>query len=416
MNGEVIKSFLVGLGFAVDEASLSKFNKAIASAGTRVLALYGSVKVAAAGIFWSISKISEGFEQMGYEYRIIAPAINKALVLRRELLKAYEAAGVNITKVIQQSVKFNMSLAKTQFALKAIYASVASKFFPLLTKQVDTFRKQIYANMPKIQAALEKFIRFVFKAFDATVILGQRIWSILSRVYDFFEKLHKSTDGWSTIILGVVAAWKLLNLQFLTTPLGMIIAGLVAVLALFDDFKTWEEGGESLFDWGKFVPVIDAVAEHIKIVRDVIQGLIEVVLNAGLAIYQLFKGDFSGFWDSVKNQVRLVTDLVMNLVKGIMNAGTVIGAVGEWVGSLFGDDPTVVQKNIQNNPAAGGARGARPLGTNVSNQQQTNLNVNQQTSINVSATADANGTARAIAGQQSRVNFDMVRNMRGATR
>ena len=87
MTGELIKSFLVGLGFGVDDASLAKFNQAIASATLRVAALYGSIKVAAAGIVFGLSDISEGFEKLGYEYRIIAPAINKALVLRRELLE-----------------------------------------------------------------------------------------------------------------------------------------------------------------------------------------------------------------------------------------------------------------------------------------------------------------------------------------
>ena len=57
MNGEVIKSFLVGLGFGVDDASLAKFNKAIQSATVRVTAMYATIQTAAAGIFFSISKI-----------------------------------------------------------------------------------------------------------------------------------------------------------------------------------------------------------------------------------------------------------------------------------------------------------------------------------------------------------------------
>src|SRR5882757_2288570 len=117
MTGEVIKSFLVGLGFDIDDASLAKFNKSIAQAATRVTALYGAIQVAATGIAYGITEISKGFEEMGYEYHIIAPAINKALLLRQELLRAYQAAGVNITKVIQNSIKLNLSLDKTKIAL-----------------------------------------------------------------------------------------------------------------------------------------------------------------------------------------------------------------------------------------------------------------------------------------------------------
>lgn len=414
MTGEVIKQFLVGLGFGVDDKSLSKFNKSIKEASVRVTALYATIKAAAAGIFWSISKISEGFEQMGYEYRIIAPAINKTLVLRNELLKAYRAAGVNITQVIQQSVKFNMALAKTQFAFKAIFGSVAAKFFPMLTKQMDIFRSKIYANMPKIQASLEKFVNFVFKAFEATVILGERIFRILQRVYDFFYSLHKQTDGWSTIILAVVAAWKLLNLSFLATPLGMIIAGLVALIALWDDFQVWKEGGKSMFDWSSFVPVIDAMSMALKRVLSYFEQVAEVIAHVAFALVSLFSGDFDSFWEHIKGGLMSMLGLfgkLWDIIKSLFSVGK---EIGKWAFGLFsGGDAANALKNVT---ALQGATPGQPGIGNVNNQNQTNMNVQQQTSINVTGSADANAIGKHVAGEQGRVNMDMVRNMKGATR
>jgi hypothetical protein len=43
-------------------------------------------------------------------------------------------------------------------------------------------------------------------------------------------------------------------------------------------------------------------------------------------------------------------------------------------------------------------------------------NVNQQTQIVVQGSTDPSATARAVSGEQSRVNADMARNMRGAAR
>ncbi len=415
MTGEVIKSFLVGLGFGVDDASLTKFNKAISSAATRVTALYATVNAAAAGIVAGIANISEGFEKMGYEYRIIAPAINKALVLRREMLKAYSAAGINITKVIQNSVKLNMSLAKTKFAFEAIYKSVGSRFFELLTKQSDLFRQKIYQNMPKIQLALEKFVKFIFKALEAVTALGVRLFSILTRVYDFFVRLDKLTNGWSTVIVALTAAWYGLNLAFLATPLGMIITGLVAILALFDDFKTWQEGGKSLFDWSSFIPVINAVTEATSSLVAVWRSLFDIVGNIALAFYQLFQADFSGAFDSWKEAINSAVGALGNmwdLLKKVLGS---VGALGsfatEHLGGLFGDGN--VAANMQNNPAARPLQ--NPIGVGGAGAQ-TNQNVNQQTQINVSGSADAGSIGKAVAGEQSRVNFDMVRNMKGATR
>jgi len=385
VTGEVIKSFLVGLGFGVDDASLAKFNKSIASASLRVAALYGSIKVAASAITYSISKISEGFEQMGYEYRIISPMINKTLVMRRELLKAYKAAGINITQVIQNSVKLNMSLAKTKFAFEAIYKSVGSRFFTLLTKQSDLFRQKIYANMPKIQAVLERLVKFIFKAVEATTTLGLRLWSILTRVYDFFAKLDTATNGWSTRILAAVAAWKLLNLSFLATPLGMILTGLLAILALFDDFKTWQEGGKALFDWSDAIPVIDAVAGALSKVWGFLNGIAELIGDVALEFHKLFSGD--------------PTSWIGNALSGLK--------------SFVGLGASNVAANAQG--FAGGAPSVSPVGPGVGNSQ-TNHNVQQQTNINVIGSADAGAVGKAVAGEQSKVNFDMVRNMKGATR
>lgn len=414
MGDELIKSFLVGLGFGVDDASLKKFNSAIASATVRVAALYGAVNAAAAGIVAGISDISDGFEKMGYEYHIIAPAINKALVLRRELLHAYSAAGINITKVIQASVKLNMSLAKTKFAFEAIYKSVGSRFFGLLTKQSDLFRQKIYANMPKIQLALEQFVKFIFKAFEGVTTLGVRLWGILSRVYDFFVSLDKATDGWSTIILGVLAAWKLLNLSFLATPLGMIIAGFVTLLALWDDFKTYKEGGISLIDWGSdsvraIVGVVAAVAALAAGVYGVILALRAWAAAQALVNLVMSLNPIGLMIAGITILLGLLTALAVKLgfLKGV---GQFFSDAGQGIMDLIGGPNTGA--NLQSNP--GGPRVANPVG-GVQNSS-SNQNVAQQTNINVIGSADAQSTGKAVAGEQGKVNFDLVRNLKGATR
>lgn len=390
-NGEVIKSFLVGLGFDVDEGSLAVFNKAIQTAALRVTALYGAVNAFAASMVFAFAKISEGFEEMGYQYHIIAPAINKAIVLRQELLKAYSAAGINIRKVIVDSVKLNMSLAKTKFAMEAIYKSVGSRFFGLLTQQSDAFRKRLYQNMPYIIDSLEKLVKIVFRAFNAVTILGGRLWSILTRVYDFFVMLDKATDGWSTVILGVIAAWKLLNLEFLATPLGALLAGFVALLALFDDFKTWQEGGKSLFDWEPFLPVIDAVTKELKLLKDTLDGIFTVIFNIGGAVVDVFQGKWGAALDRV-------TDAWGGL-KQAASAG--------WDATGSG---------IDNIGKAAWDFGGRMLGSNGPTNQNTNVHANMQTQINITGTPNADATARASAREQQGVNRDFVRNLKGATR
>lgn len=432
MDGEVIKSFLVGLGFGVDESSLSKFNRALTSATVKVTALYASIKVAAAGIAFGISKISEDFERMGYEYHIIAPQINKALLLRRELLKAYSLAGINIQQVVRDSLKLNLSLTKTKFAFEAIYKSVASRFFATLTKQSDLFRQRIYANMPKIQAVLERLINFIFKALDATTALGLRLWSILSRVYDFFVKLDEATDGWSTKIIAAIAIWKLFNLSFLATPIGLLFSLGVAVLALYDDFKTFKEGGQSLINWAS--TTTQAVVGLVAVITALAAAIYAVVLAMrAYAVISAVVRTAIAAWTAIQGALNIV--LLANPL-GLVIAGVtaLIGLVGllifKWdtlkksFNDIFGGGIVNFLSNIGSKVLdfAGGANiGAKlqgnPLGSSVAhNNAQTNQNLQQQTNIHITGSPDATSTARAVSGEQGRINFDLARNFSSAVK
>lgn len=448
MDTETIKSFLVGLGFGVDDASLSKFNKAIASATLKVTALYGSVQATATGIAYGISKISESFEQMGYEYRLIAPAFNKFLLIRSEIYKAYGAAGVNISKVVQQSVLLNLSLTKTKIAFEAIYKSVGAKFFPLLTKQSDIFREKLYKNMPKIQAMLERFVFFVFKAFDATVILGERVWSILTRIYDFFVMLHKATDGWSTVILAAIAAWKLLNLSFLATPLGILLSLGIALVALWDDFKTFVEGGQSLINWGSdmtktIVGLVTAISGAIAIfyawqVAVAAWSAVTAIASTVLAAFDGGVGTLlalaaiaaTPIWLIVAAFTALVAALTLVDAKWKIFGGHLSGffsGIGGRVLDFFAGSHVqngvqnaagfFSQPNVQANLGAGppGAGGVNPVSNNSLNQNSSIQNIKQSTQINVTSSADAQSVGKHVSSEQGRVNSDMARNFADPT-
>lgn len=411
MGGEVIKSFLVGLGFSVDDAALSKFNKAITSASLKAAALGASITAMATAVGYGISKVAEDFEQMGYDFRIIAPAINKALVLRRELLKAYSAAGINIVKVVRSSVMLNMSLAKTRFAFEAIYKSVASRFFDLLTRQSDMFRQRIYANMPKIQFILERMIQFIFKSLEAITTLGVRLWSILTRVYEFFSILDAKTDGWSTAILGVIAAWKILNLGFLATPLGMLLVGFTSLLALWDDFKTFREGGQSLINWGSdMTKTIIGMAASI--------GVLSTAIVAIATIYSL--------WTNA-TKLQIAAQAALNFVMNLNPIGLVISGVTILIGlitlldskwKLFGGNVSGFFSSLGGKimdfaaggpMASGGVPPTRPIGT--TSNSQTNMSLQQQTNFNISSTASAESVGKHVLSGQNQNNAELARNM-----
>lgn len=430
MQGEIIKSFLMGLGFDVDESSLAAFNKSIQTAALRVTALYGSVNAFAGSMVYAFSKISEGFEEMGYQYHIIAPAINKAIVLRNELLKAYSAAGINIRKTIVDSVRLNFSLTKTKFAIEAIYKSVGSKFFGLLQKQSDAFRKNLYQNMPYIIHSLETLVTVVFKAFDIAIQLGERVWSILGRIYGFFKDLNDATNGWSTAVIGAIAVWKLLNLSFIATPLGAVITAFTLLLSLFDDYKTYTEHRKSFFNWGPAIPTINAVAAALSGVKDLLVDI------AKLTYHNLFKLDD---WDQLKHDLgaiaaafekidAAVTSLVRALGGGKVSAALgfrdkIGNSVSGFFKSIFGgggaDSSSFsplsdVLSNFKNPNLGDSAFQRSPLG--LGSNKVTNLTATYQTNVNVAGSPNAEAVGRSTAYHVTNMNLDLTQNLKGLIR
>jgi hypothetical protein len=401
MEGDVIKSFLVGLGFGVDDASLAKFNKAIATASIKVAALYAGIQTAATGIFAGIAKISAGFEEMGYSLRLVAPAVNKMLILRQAMLTTYAKAGIDLRKVVRDSILFNYSLAKTKFALEAIYKSVGAKFLPLLTKQMDIFRLKIFQNMPKIQAVFKKFIEATFKAFQLTVQFGGRLYEILSKVWDFFAKLDEATGGWSTKIIAVIAAWKLLNLEFLATPLGMLIAGITALILLWDDFKVWKEGGKSLFNWGYVVPIINAVSDALSILKKVLDQAFQNLFELTGAFVDLFHLDFKRLQIDFEN-------LFGGVGKQIQSAIELLKSFGGLFSSITGFAADMIVKFSGGSVNPPNIQQPGPL---LPTSHTNNATLHQQTNININGTADAHAAGKAAASEQNNVNQTATRNL-----
>lgn len=72
---------------------------------------------------------------------------------------------------------------------------------------------------------------------------------------------------------------KALRLAFLSSPLGMILALGTALALLYDDYKTWREGGKSLIDWSKWSEDIDKGLAILGSIYDWVSSLVSKVIN-----------------------------------------------------------------------------------------------------------------------------------------
>ena len=89
--------------------------------------------------------------------------------------------------------------------------------------------------------------------------------------------------GMLKIGLGVIKmfipALKAFRLAFLASPIGIILALAAALALLWDDYKTWKEGGKSLFDWSKWTNGIDTIIQKIKDFLEILDQVKDKVIN-----------------------------------------------------------------------------------------------------------------------------------------
>lgn len=116
---------------------------------------------------------------------------------------------------------------------------------------------------PQIKEGLGVVLRFGM----AALVLGAFI-KTFGMIFKFIPMLK-----------GFIGLLKLFRLAFLASPIGIILALASALYLLYDDYKTWKEGGKSLFDWSKWTNGIDKIISKIKDFLAMLDKIKDKVIN-----------------------------------------------------------------------------------------------------------------------------------------
>lgn len=433
MNGDVIKEFLVGLGFKVDDSSVNKFDGKVKAATVKVAAL-GTAAVAAAGAVTAfvgavanrLDEVSDAairigttadelmrlqyaatlsdssaqaaaaslqqlarrageaamgagegviaFEELGIELRdadgqlksstdlmgevgdsirdlergqqlalmeklgidptMLQTITNGMDTLGAEFDELYGAAGVSLNEAAQTSSDFNDAVARLQMTFEAATTAIAVRLMPTISESFDMLRRLFIDNMPQIIEAVSPVLDIIMSIGTAFVRIVGRIGQAAGVVIGYFLRINEATDGMAGYIAAAAAAWKLLNLSFLASPIGIILTLGAAIALLVDDFLTWQEGGDSLIDYTKFEPPINAAIEIIKLLGDVVVNSIGMIMDVGRLLMQLLTGDFSGAWESLVSLGDRIVDQFGNVRSAFSQVIEIVKFLAE---AIFGD-------------------------------------------------------------------------------
>lgn len=268
--------------------------------------------------------------------------VGSSLDSLKDLKAGPDALGAVTDEQAQAAKDYQTSMEKLDKVLDGVKTRVGLGLAPQLSFLADRFLAVVDANKELITEGLQKTMTLVAEGLDA--------------VYNFARALDfvvSGTVGWDNalMMLGSALLWvgRASLMAFATNPIMWIIAALVVVIALVDDFMTYLDGGESAFG-GVWEPLVkgfkevgailadmkaqfDAFwAENGEMVMAFADGLM-LFIGAGISnVINLFKGFFAllrGDFDGVKEAFGGIFD-------GLATQFEVIGSLFSWEPLLDG--------------------------------------------------------------------------------
>ncbi|EOU3097375.1 lytic transglycosylase domain-containing protein [Yersinia enterocolitica] len=249
--------------------------------------------------------------------------------------------GFNAEVAAKQSNRFMTSMRDLSMTLGQARDKIGSNLADGLAGDIDSLRKQLLDNWPKIEAVLMKVIRGILWAGDAVSRVLWRTGQAVGDVINWFKKLDPITQQLIMLFGGLLVAWRLLNTAFLTSPVGIVLSLGTAIFALYDDYKTWKEGGNSLIDWGQWEQEINAALKGMDDLTKSIKGVgVEIarLLNINLKNWTL-KGDIENLtkqFGEFGKMLSMIGDLINALKEGNWSE---VGRIGKLLLSQGGDQP-----------------------------------------------------------------------------
>ncbi|MGS2677729.1 transglycosylase SLT domain-containing protein [Citrobacter freundii] len=228
-----------------------------------------------------------------------------------------KAIGFNANEAAVSSNRFMTSLRAFSEAAGMARDKIGATLAGGLVGSMDNLRKQLLDNWPRIEAVLTKVIKGILWAGDAITRVLWRAGGAVSDIIDWFKRLDPATQQLITLFGALLVAWRLLNSAFLASPIGIVMMLAGALVLLYDDYKTWKEGGDSLIDWEKWAPGVNEALKNIKELQDSISGLTDSLLK----LLGIDPKSWSLKWD-IQNFITQMGEFskMLNLIADLLNA------------------------------------------------------------------------------------------------
>lgn len=304
-SAEAMTASLAGLAKVSGDAArgLGKGKKAFDELGISVKDASGNVKTADV----LFNELRESFARLGTD-KATQKSIIASLGLDSSTLQLLNATndevgaltakaralGIVTTEQAEAAAAFQDSLGIAKFAVSALSQQIAINLAPSTQRITDGFTEFLIANKDLIKNGLQ----YLGEVINSTAGFIVRMTPLVLGLGSAFIVAKLATGGFAAI------------LSFVTSPVVLITAAIVALLLIVDDLITAFQGGQSViadffmeFFGVDIVPImhgiVDAFMDMVSAVLAILQPLFDSWSAMFGAVIKLFKGDFDGALDSL---------------------------------------------------------------------------------------------------------------------
>lgn len=315
-GSEIIREFLVSLGYKIDENETRKFSQSVETASKQVVALGLKATAAATAVMAAVTKIASGLEDLyfvsqrtrasaeniqafGYAASQMGSSADSAkgsLEAFAAFLRSNPGSYSLVQSIGVQTRQANGDLRDTEEIMQDIgkrlsqmpqYRAIAYanafgidyKTLVALEQGTDKFGAQYKVMMARFGLDADKAAKashnFMvqlreLKATGEILLMtaGNQIIEWIGDLVNWWDTLDVNTrkniesiSAWIGVVASIAAV-------IASGPIGWIAALGAAILLLWQDFKVWKEGGKSLIDWGKWKPEIDLAKASLSVLGD----------------------------------------------------------------------------------------------------------------------------------------------------
>lgn len=285
-----------------------------------------------------------------------------------------KAIGFNSDQAAQSSNRFMTSLKSFGEMAGMARDKIGSNLAGGLAGSLDILRRHILDNFPRIEQTLTKAVKGILALGDIIGRLFFRLIEGASDLIDWWQSLDKQTREMISLLGALTVALRILNSTFWMSPVGLITALAASIALLWEDYRTWKEGGQSLIDWGKWKPEVDAALKMTRDLQKTVSDLAKALaklLNIDPKSWSL-KWDFSNFIDQMgefSRMLNMIADLLnaikdgrwadaASLGKQLLNQGSgqppampgvtdSANGAADWIKQRFGFDPRSVGQTVR---------------------------------------------------------------------